>query len=204
MHSGRTFGTHGIRHQRAMVPTLQARTAAAKPIPTETNSLFLPRTAPRRAHPSRRAIVRSSASGSNHCLRRLLDNFSRQGWRCALIEGSVYTDSLLTRIGPAQTLRLVHRLLKVDSVCAGLLDLEMLLSSRQFDLVILHELPCSLARVRAHLAQTPGYGKVLWIRQNQAVLLDEEQTRPSLWTILAERFGPKLEKWLKFLDRWEA
>ncbi|UFP95102.1 hypothetical protein [Gloeobacter morelensis] len=148
--------------------------------------------------------MRSSASDSNRCLRRLLDDFSRQGWRCALIEGSVYTDSLLSRIGPAPTLRLLRRLLKVDSVGAGLLELEVLLSGQQFDLVILHELPCSLARVRAHLAQTPGSGRVLWIRQNEAVLLDEEQTRPSLWTILAERCGPKLEKWLKFLDRWGA
>ncbi|MBW4697339.1 MAG: hypothetical protein KME03_05465 [Aphanocapsa lilacina HA4352-LM1] len=147
--------------------------------------------------------MRSQSIETVRRLRRLFDEFARQDCRCALIEGSPYIDSLPARLGAAAVLHPVSHLVKVESVAAGLFNLERLLVKKRFDLVILHELPCSLARVRTHLARTPGQGKVLWIRQNDIHLLDEYQTRPSSWTVLSERFGPKLEQGLKFLDRWE-
>ena len=146
-----------------------------------------------------------SISGPGDALTRLLRKAAQRGWRCAVIDGHSSAKSGLVP-GASELLTLKrsgrHWQVGVDSVSGGLLSLEMLIRSRRFDLIILDELPCSLTRVRDWLAQTPGSGRVLWLREDTAVLLNEVQTRQSPWLRWLDRIAPRLDRMLQFVDSW--
>ncbi len=124
----------------------------------------------------------------------LMSELNRCGWRCAVVDGGLETRAwkLLTSSGR-------NRRQAVASIGEGLRALEDLQESRQFDLVILYDVPCSLARVSEWLTWTPGSGAVLWLRGVDAALFEEKKSESAPWI---EWCGTLFEKFIKFLDRW--
>ncbi|WP_041243765.1 hypothetical protein [Gloeobacter kilaueensis] len=129
-------------------------------------------------------------------LHRLIGSLNRRGWRCAVIDGGRLTLQwrLLNRSGR-------NARIGVASIDEGLQVLDTLQQSGQFDLVILHDLPCSLNRLNRWLAWTPGSGAVLWLRSTEAVLLVEQESEHAPWL---ERLGRLLEKMICIFDRWNS
>jgi hypothetical protein len=132
---------------------------------------------------------------SSRRLPQLIGTLNQLGWRCAIVDGGVSTAEwiLLTRSG-------INQRFQAHSVIEGLQCLEAAQESEQFDLIILYDIPCSLARVQDWLEWTEGSGSVLWVRQSEAILLDEEPIlSPHPWKQKLECF---LDRLLRFLDRW--
>ncbi|MBC8121743.1 MAG: hypothetical protein H7Y22_07910 [Gemmatimonadaceae bacterium] len=131
-------------------------------------------------------------------LRRLLSKLNRRGWRCAVVDGGRSADPAAWKLFTASG----HNWqVRVASVREGLHSLDLLQSSRQFECIVLRDIPCSLARVHDWLTWTPGRGCVLWLRGGEAFLLQEHWVHQAR-TLWLERFGLVLERILKSLDRW--
>ncbi len=132
---------------------------------------------------------------SSRRLPQLIGSLNQLGWRCAIVDGGISTAewTLLTRSGTNQRFQ-------AHSVLEGLQSLEAAQESEQFDLIILYDIPCSLGRVQDWLQWTEGRGAVLWVRQSEAVLLEEEEiVNPHSWKQKLAWFCDRL---LRFLDRW--
>ncbi|MBC7881094.1 MAG: hypothetical protein H7Y37_07140 [Anaerolineae bacterium] len=131
---------------------------------------------------------------SSRRLPQLIGSLNQLGWRCAIVDGGISTAewALLTRSG-------INQRFQAHSVLEGLQSLEAAQESEQFDLIILYDIPCSLGRVQDWLQWTEGRGSVLWVRQSEAVLLEEEIVNPHSWKQKLAWFCDRL---LRFLDRW--
>jgi len=131
---------------------------------------------------------------SSRRLPQLIGSLNQLGWRCAIVDGGISTAewTLLTRSG-------INQRFQAHSVLEGLQSLEAAQESEQFDLIILYDIPCSLGRVQDWLQWTEGRGSVLWVRQSEAVLLEEEIVNLHSWKQKLEWFCDRL---LRFLDRW--
>lgn len=132
---------------------------------------------------------------SSRHLPQLIGSLNQLGWRCAIVDGGVSTAAwmLLTRSG-------FNQRFQAHSVLEGLQGLGAAQESEQFDLVILYDIPCSLSRVQDWLQWAEGRGAVLWVRQSEAILLEEERViGPHQWKQILGRLCDGL---LRFLDRW--
>lgn len=127
-------------------------------------------------------------------LLRLVSELNRAGWNCAVVDGGSHTAAWQLLTGSGR-----NRRVQASSIADGLHQLEALQRCEQFDLVILHEILCSPSRVRDWLAWTPGRGAVLWVRQGEAVLLEEDNRA---YSPRLEALGRVVEKILHLLDRW--
>jgi len=130
-------------------------------------------------HPSERVV-------------RLVSALNCFGWRCAVIDGGASTAAwrLLTSSG-------INLRLPVSSVIEGLRGLDAIEESGEYDLVILYDIPCSLRRVRSWLVDTPGRGAVLWLRQSEAVLLEDAPDGLPAWL---GWLGRLCDRFLRLID----